>query len=159
MVSPALASVSACLTIVLFACSKDAAPVGQKMPGSQTTGAANAPAKAEPFTVIDSWNGPVLTCMHNFATKQVVFHAQTPTAGYSMTFDGASVEGGKRKFRITLLQPSADTLQAQVVTDTILQVDEAALAAAESATVAVRCMQVGAHYLVEPAYVVAMSQQ
>jgi hypothetical protein len=117
------------------------------------------PAKAEPYTVIDAWDGPALKCVHNFATKKVVFHATTPTPGYQFTFDGAVTEQGTRKLQFTLLQPAQNAVQAQVMTDTVCEVDEDKVAGDAATLVAIRRMQQDAHYIVAPPYVVAMSRQ
>ena len=124
-----------------------------------TKPADNGPAKAEPYTVIDAWDGPALKCVHNFATNKVVFHATTPTPGYQFTFDGPVTEQGTRKLQFTLLEPAPNTVQAQVVTDTVCEVDEDKVSGDASTLIAIRRMQQDAHYLVAPPYVVAMSRQ
>lgn len=151
----------AAVALASSACQHDS-----KSPAAATQGAAAAkpvadtrPAKAEPYTVIDAWDGPALKCVHNFATKKVVFHATTPTPGYQFTMDGVVTEQGTRKLQFTLLQPAAGAAQAQVVTDTVCEVDEDKVAGDAATLVVIRRMQQDAHYIVAPAYVAAMSQQ
>jgi hypothetical protein len=149
------------LLLTVAACKRDtvAPATSSSQPATTAPVGDRSPAKPEPYTALDAWDGPALRSVHNFATKKVVFHAATPTPGYQFTFDGAVVEQGKRRLQFTLLQPAASAAQAQVVTDTVCEVDEDKVAGDAATLVVIRRMQQDAHYIVAPAYMAAMSQQ
>jgi len=156
------ASWSSALVLACLGCNNpDAAQKGGAAPAPKAGGAADAPApaKAEPFTVVDAWGGPALRAQRNFATRKVVFHAAAPTAGYQLSVDGIDTEGPVRRIKLTLLQPANGTAVAQVVTDTTCEIEDAQVDDRAKMQVVVRCMQKDAHYLVAPPWAVAMTQQ
>jgi hypothetical protein len=150
------------LVLACLGCSKpEAAPKESAAPTPKASGAADAPApaKAEPFTVVDAWGGPALRAQRNFATRKLVFHAAAPTAGYELSVDGFDTEGAVRRIKLLLLQPANGAAVAQVVTDTTCEIDDAQVDDRAKMQVVVRCMQKGAQYLVAPPWTLAMTQQ
>src|SRR5262252_3152519 len=112
----------------------------------------SGPAAAPAFVQLASWNGPAARAEHDPAGKRWVFHFAAPTAGYKLTLDGVAVDGKTRIVQLTLLQPAMNAVQAQVVTDVNVAVDDQKLAGAGPVVVVVRRMQTDAQYLVAPAY-------
>ena len=121
-------------------------------PPAPPTAPASGPAAAPAFVQLAAWNGPAARAEHDPAGKRWLFHFAAPTAGYQLTVDGVAVDGRTRIVQLTLLQPAMNAVQAQVVTDVNVAVDDEKLAGAESVVVVVRRMQTDAQYLVAPAY-------
>lgn len=143
---------SVCSVLLLAACT-----------GSQPDPMPSKPAPAVPsgpvFVAAPGWDGPAVTAARAGNDAPLVVRIAAPTPGYTFTIDAVVVKDGAREVQATLLQPAADVVLAQVVTEIELSIEAGKLAGKEPLAVAVRRMQVGCHYFAPPPWLRALVQQ
>ena len=155
MVRPAVCGLFPSALLVLAACTGSAAdPV---MPTPKASAPAVPPGPT--FAPAPGWDGPAVNATRTAADAPLVVRIAAPTAGYTFTLDAVVVKDGAREVQATLLQPAADVLVAQVVTEIELSIEAGKLAGKEPLAVAVRRMQDGAHYFAPPPWLRAVVQQ
>lgn len=131
--------------------------------GSQPDPMPAKPAPAVPsgpvFVTAPGWDGPAVQAARAGAAAPLVVRIAAPTPGYTFTLDAVVVKDGAREVQATLLQPAADVVVPQVVTELELSVAPGQLAGTEPLAVAVRRMQAGCHYFAPPPWLRALVQQ
>lgn len=116
------------------------------------------PTPAITFLPAPGWDGPTVAAQRAVDGRLLV-RIDAPTAGYTVALDDVVVKDGAREVHVTLLQPAADVVVAQVVTPLELRVDAAKLVGKEPLSVAVRRMQQGCHYFAPPPWLRAVIEK